>query len=479
MDVFTSLSRMNSTIRSSQMLRAVLTAFEATADFATAVFAINLSYLLHVWHSTGKLHFVRPPADAERIAVFFGFLIILLLKKDGAYRGSGSLLKIRETERALRTSLQACCVVIPMSLLLGVRITRPVVGFSLLCLPLCQAFQKQCVLRATKWLHTRGVGVQRAVVYGAGATGRRMLSAIWSSPKLGWRPVLVVDDNPELSGSRMFGLGYRRSELGVIEPGPITESLLVQNACDLLIIAVPSLPPHKLEKVLLAAQAAQTRVAVLSNASMSMDSSMESVDVDGLFLISVGSNPSNWVYDLVKRLFDLLLASILLIMLSPLFLLIAILIPMDSAGGCFFKQDRIGRYGQVFKILKFRSMYSHVSSYEISPSTPMDARITRVGKFLRKTSLDELPQLINVFTGDMSLVGPRPEMPFLVAKYTSFQRQRLQVVPGLTGLWQLSADRAFHIHENIQYDMYYIRHRGFFMDLAILLHTLFFAVRGI
>jgi lipopolysaccharide/colanic/teichoic acid biosynthesis glycosyltransferase len=109
----------------------------------------------------------------------------------------------------------------------------------------------------------------------------------------------------------------------------------------------------------------------------------------------------------------------------------------------------------------------------------MDERITRVGRLLRKVSLDELPQLINVLAGDMSLVGPRPEMPFLVDQYNSFQRQRLEVIPGITGLWQLSADRAFHIHENIQYDMYYIRNRGFFLDLAILLHTVIFAVRGI
>jgi lipopolysaccharide/colanic/teichoic acid biosynthesis glycosyltransferase len=102
-----------------------------------------------------------------------------------------------------------------------------------------------------------------------------------------------------------------------------------------------------------------------------------------------------------------------------------------------------------------------------------------VGRWLRRTSLDELPQLINVLKGDMSLVGPRPEMPFIVARYNANHRQRLSVVPGLTGLWQLSADRAFLIHENIQYDLYYIRHRCFFMDLAIVLHTVLFAMKGI
>jgi lipopolysaccharide/colanic/teichoic acid biosynthesis glycosyltransferase len=123
-------------------------------------------------------------------------------------------------------------------------------------------------------------------------------------------------------------------------------------------------------------------------------------------------------------------------------------------------------------------MYIDAARYDLSPTTSSDPRITRLGRVIRKISLDELPQLINVFLGNMSLVGPRPEMPFIVEHYNSQQQQRLQVSPGITGLWQLSADRAFPIHQNIHYDLYYIRNRTFFMDLAILIHTLFFAMRG-
>jgi lipopolysaccharide/colanic/teichoic acid biosynthesis glycosyltransferase len=118
-------------------------------------------------------------------------------------------------------------------------------------------------------------------------------------------------------------------------------------------------------------------------------------------------------------------------------------------------------------------------AYSYSPKESQDPRITRIGRYLRKSSLDELPQLFNVIKGEMSLVGPRPEMPFIVEQYGPREEQRLDVVPGITGLWQLSADRAFLIHENLQYDLYYIRNRGFFMDLAILLHTAVFAMRGV
>ena len=133
----------------------------------------------------------------------------------------------------------------------------------------------------------------------------------------------------------------------------------------------------------------------------------------------------------------------------------------------------------MFNLYKFRTMRIDAPKYGLHPANVDDPRITRIGRWLRRTSLDELPQLINVLKGEMSLVGPRPEMPFIVESYNDNQRQRLEVTPGLTGLWQLSADRSFLIHENIQYDLYYIRHRNFFMDMAILLHTVVFAMKGV
>jgi lipopolysaccharide/colanic/teichoic acid biosynthesis glycosyltransferase len=176
---------------------------------------------------------------------------------------------------------------------------------------------------------------------------------------------------------------------------------------------------------------------------------------------------------------DFLLSLIGLIVLSPILALIAIAIRMDSEGPIIFRQQRVGKVGRLFEIYKFRTMRVDAPKYHYSPTTATDQRITRVGRFLRKTSLDELPQIWNVIRGDMSLVGPRPEMPFIVETYGPRERQRLFVVPGITGLWQLSADRSVLIHENPQYDLYYIRNRGFFMDLAILMHTVMFAIKGI
>jgi lipopolysaccharide/colanic/teichoic acid biosynthesis glycosyltransferase len=201
-------------------------------------------------------------------------------------------------------------------------------------------------------------------------------------------------------------------------------------------------------------------------------------DINGLPLASVVNPIAPLHYAVAKRISDVIVSFLLLVLLAPVLYLIAVLIWLDSPGPILFSQKRVGRNGQLFEMYKFRSMHTCAPKYDFSPTQSCDTRITAIGKFLRRTSLDELPQLINVFLGDMSLVGPRPEMPFIVCRYNSRQLQRLQVIPGITGLWQLSADRAFPIHENIEHDLNYIQNRTFFMDLAILLHTPLKALRG-
>lgn len=172
-----------------------------------------------------------------------------------------------------------------------------------------------------------------------------------------------------------------------------------------------------------------------------------------------------------KRLFDIVASTALLLLLSPLLLLVAFLVILDSPGPALFQQERIGEHGRPFRLWKFRSMHISSPRYARSPISSTDPRLTRLGRILRRLSLDELPQLVNVLRGEMSLVGPRPEMPFLVARYTPVQRRRLEGRPGLTGLWQISEGRLAPIHENLQYDLHYLRHHNVILDAAILLRT--------
>jgi len=194
------------------------------------------------------------------------------------------------------------------------------------------------------------------------------------------------------------------------------------------------------------------------------------------------------VYDVAKRTMDLLASTILLAMLSPLMLLIAALIKLRSKGPVLFKQLRVGQRAQPFHMLKFRSMqvnnddriHQAFVSDLIKAATPAtgvfkivdDPRVTPIGRFLRKTSLDELPQLWNVVRGEMSLVGPRPPLPYEVRQYKTWHRRRvLEAKPGITGLWQVKGRSRTTFDEMVRLDLRYARKRSFWMDVKILLAT--------
>jgi len=184
------------------------------------------------------------------------------------------------------------------------------------------------------------------------------------------------------------------------------------------------------------------------------------------------SNPSaRPIYSLLKRSFDLFFAIIGVALGIALLPMIAFAIRIESRGPIFFTQFRMGVRNSTFRMIKFRTMHTDKCGDEVTPQAADDMRVTGVGKFLRKTSLDELPQMINVLRGEMSLVGPRPEMPFIVEEYDDLQIQRLSVRPGLTGLWQVSDKRKAPIHENMDYDLYYIQNQSLFLDLTISVMT--------
>jgi len=316
------------------------------------------------------------------------------------------------------------------------------------------------------------------LIYGSGGTGRRVFSVLARSPKLGLEPIGFVDDQPVKAGGTVFEMGYGRKRSARILRGPVIADLIRSNWADLVIVAIPSIGRDTFLHTVEEAFKANARVSFVPNHFVP-DRWVDYQDIDGVLLASFERSTRRITYELPKRLCDVAGSLALLVLGAPLFLLVAVLIKMDSPGPVWFRQERVGQNGRMFQMFKFRTMRMEAAPYDYSPRAADDPRITRIGRFLRRTSLDELPQLINVMQGTMSLVGPRPEMPFIVQQYSERHRQRLQVKPGLTGLWQLSGDRAFLIHENVEYDLYYIQHRNFFMDLAILLHTCVFAMRGI
>jgi exopolysaccharide biosynthesis polyprenyl glycosylphosphotransferase len=357
--------------------------------------------------------------------------------------------------------------------------SRWVVFLAVIFVPLLVIAEKQLVFVVIRNLHSRGYGLRNILIYGAGLTGRRVFSAIARSPKLGMNPVAVVDDDEKLAGDTVFEYAYRRERSVPVIAGPLTSNLIRDKNVSLVVVGIPSLSQASLKEVGAEAFAVGANVAFVPQLSWGSEASSDYVDIDGVLIASLGLPERKRSYEMTKRVFDLFTSAVLLGFTLPLWAFLALLIRSESKGPALFMQTRVGREGRPFKFYKFRTMRADAPKYALHPTGTDDPRVTRIGRWLRRSSLDELPQLINVLKGEMSLVGPRPEMPFIVEGYNDLHRQRLQVIPGLTGLWQLSADRSFQIHENIQYDLYYIRHRSFFMDLAILLHTAVFATKGV
>jgi lipopolysaccharide/colanic/teichoic acid biosynthesis glycosyltransferase len=171
------------------------------------------------------------------------------------------------------------------------------------------------------------------------------------------------------------------------------------------------------------------------------------------------------------RVFDIVGALNGLFITVLIFPIVAVLIKKDSAGPVLVSQKRIGKDGRSFTLYKFRTMHNGTELYAYAPRAGADSRITRVGRFLRKSSIDEMPQFWNVLKGEMSIVGPRPEMPFIVENYEPWQRVRLEVKPGITGLWQIFGRKDLPLHLHLEHDIYYVFNRSFFFDLAIILKT--------
>lgn len=197
----------------------------------------------------------------------------------------------------------------------------------------------------------------------------------------------------------------------------------------------------------------------------------------------VATAPHSSLYEAAKRVFDLLVGLAVAVLMIPIIPVIALMIKLDSPGPIFFRQKRVGKNGKIFDFYKFRSMYDRAESRKKEVESlnekdgPIfkirsDPRITPVGKFLRRSSFDEIPQIFNVLKGDMSIVGPRPHLPSEVEQYQPWHRRRLEVSPGITCFWQISGRSQVSFNEWMRLDMEYLKHRSFKTDLMIFLKTI-------
>jgi exopolysaccharide biosynthesis polyprenyl glycosylphosphotransferase len=423
--------------------------------------------------------FELSPQRLALSALIYSGLVLCLLQGANAYPRVSSLLHIKETETVLRVSIKAIVIGLVLCIAARYPIPRMAVFVGWITGTLLLAGGRVWVQEAIRMHMAPSFRKRRSLIYGTKRTARRFFTSALHSPMLGIDPVGFVGSASEVA-SAIYSNDYFKRDSRPIFHEALSVEMLSRMAIRDIFICDPDISDHELNDVREIAEAAKCSLSLVDDQEILANSMPTWVwEMDGLFVASTGLNEYGRAYRVKKRILDIVGSAILIVLSAPVWALVAILIRVESKGPVFFRQVRVGQHGKHFEILKFRSMKVDAPMYSHSPDERTDERITRVGRFLRKTSIDEIPQLINVLRGDMSLVGPRPEMPFIAEEYGPWESMRLLVPQGMTGFWQLSADRKHAIHQSIEYDLYYIHNRTLLMDIAILLHTLVYAAKGI
>ncbi len=394
------------------------------------------------------------------------------------------ILRIADEVQVVLASVSVSMLLLAGALYLSYRGLSRLLFVYFFCLDVLFTLLLRIVVRLVfKTLGVRSTMAQRILLVGAGDVGQRMAALLDEREWMGLQVVGFLDDDPQKLGQSVAGfpvLGTLDDALELVEKHGIHE----------VIITLPLYAHKQLERLVSVLNEMPVNLRVVPDL-FPLAYLRPSIGLLGdMPLVSLKEPVLGGTMLLAKRVLDLTLAVIALLLLWPIMLLIAVWIKLDSPGPVLFKQQRVGWHGKLFAMCKFRTMVADAQSKEdlfiitteegkrFLRKLRDDPRITRVGRVLRRWSLDELPQLFNVLKGEMSLVGPRPELPSLVQDYEPWQRKRLSVPPGMTGWWQITgrSDKPSILH--VEQDLYYIRNYSFLLDLQILFRTIGAVIRG-
>ncbi len=432
-------------------------------------------------------------------AIYIGLLPVLLfiwgslLSYFGMYRSSG----IRNIPDNLLIIFKVSVVGFVLFgsyvfiLRLQADISRLFIGFTFLSAAALISLEKIILTFIVRVLNKRDtsfksalLAFRRILIVGTGKRAVKFIKLIISNPDWNIKIIGLVDMDAARKGEIIEGYEV----IGTLDDIP---NIISTNILDEIVFIVPRSWLNKIEDILLFCENAGLKVHIAVNLFDLKFSRAKQTDLHGFPLLVFESTPEKLGHLFTKRLIDFSASAIALAILTPLFIVIAILIKTTSRGPVFFKQFRCGLYGRQFVLYKFRTMVFDAESKlkDILKYNEMDGpvfkmtndpRITRIGKWLRKSSVDELPQLWNVFKGDMSLVGPRPPIPLEVENYDNWQRRRLSMRPGITCLWQASGrNRITDFKEWMRLDLEYIDNWSLTLDFKILFKTIPIVLFGI
>lgn len=330
-----------------------------------------------------------------------------------------------------------------------------------------------------KWLlgilNKRGIAIKRVLIVGAGKVGLELAEKMSARPADRFRLIGYLDDNKQAD----WVVG-KISDL---------EKVLNNSRVDIIYVTIPSEKPL-VEKLLTSIYMYDIDIRIIPE-MFDRISGVFTFNNDSIYpCLQIVKTPLRGLNIVLKRIADVVGSLLLLLAGFPIFLLSAFMIKVESKGPVFYRQVRVGKHGRTFSMIKFRSMYEQAEKMQDQlaqrnevkggPAFKLkdDPRITNVGRFLRKYSIDELPQLINVLKGEMSLIGPRPPLPREVELYSDYHWRRMDVLPGMTGLWQVSGRSDLDFKQWIDLDIYYIEHWSVYLELKILIKTIPAVLKG-
>ncbi|MBM3187685.1 MAG: sugar transferase [Chloroflexi bacterium] len=444
--------------------------------FAAFGLAYWVRYDLQWFREVEPAYFVPFAVYIPSVLLYMGIQVFVYWT-EGAYRQERDRTFYDEFQIGLHGTLTGIAVMIVIVFLATPsyysRLIFAYTGVAtLLCVGGARAVERAVIAQR----HKRGLGVRRLLIVGAGEIGRSIMRVVVARPELGYRIVGFVDDDP---AKAQTDIG-RYPALGTPDALP---ELVRDHAIDEVVIALPWLSHERIMWITRQCEGLAVSARIVPDLFQMSLSRVAVETLDGIPLLGV-KEPTLYDWQIaLKRGLDILLSALGLVGLSPVLALVALAIRLDSPGPAIFAQTRVGRNGRRFTCFKFRTMCVDAEARlaalqaQNEASGPLfkmrdDPRQTRVGRFLRRTSLDEFPQLWNVLKGEMSLIGPRPAIPSEVEQYEPWHLRRLEVSPGITGLWQVSGRSNLTFDEMVLLDIYYIENWSPTLDLRILLKTI-------
>jgi len=449
----------------------------------TDITLINIAFVLS-YYIRYELQWIRAVAEAyyvpfrEYVPVALVLTVILLIvfKIEGLYDQRRGTSWLDEIYTILTSTLIGIAIMIFLFFLYRAHFySRLIFLYAVLLIGGLLSLSRLVERQIGDRLRRRGIGVDRVLIVGAGVVGRAIMRSILARPELGYRPVGFVDDDPE----------KQENDIGPFKALGSTADLpamLQEQAVDEVVISLPWVSHRKVLRIVADCERQGVRARFVPDLLQISLSQVDIDEIDGIPLIGMRAPSLRGWKIALKRLIDIAIASTALVLLAPPLFLIAVLIKLDSPGPILFKQTRLGRGGKPFTCYKFRSMRQDAEK-ELAQVANLnqakgpifkikdDPRCTRLGKVLRRFSLDELLQLFNVLRGDMTLVGPRPPLPSEVEQYEDWHYDRLNIPSGITGLWQVMGRSDLSFDEMVMLDLFYAENWSLWLDFKIMLRT--------